>query len=60
MDFEAACAQLGSAELGAVAQAEGIVWGFIKGYPFWPVSAGTPAPRAPAPNRRCRWRCQVV
>lgn len=38
VDFEAACAQLRSSQLAAVAEGEGIVWGQIKGYPFWPVS----------------------
>lgn len=37
MDFEAACAQLKTEQLGAVAASEGIVWGQIKGFPFWPV-----------------------
>ena len=32
------CAQLG--KLGAVAASAGVVWGQVKGYPFWPVRAG--------------------
>lgn len=38
-DFDAACAQLRTDQLGAVAAGEGIVWGQIKGFPFWPVRA---------------------
>ena len=38
MSFEAMCAQLG--KLGAVAASAGVVWGQVKGYPFWPVRAG--------------------
>ena len=37
MDFDAVCKSLASVELGAVADAEGVVWGQIKGYPHWPV-----------------------
>lgn len=37
MDFEAVCAALRAPQLGAVAEGEGIVWGQIKGFPFWPV-----------------------
>jgi hypothetical protein len=37
-DYEAVCAQLSTPELGAVAQSENIVWGQLKGYPYWPVS----------------------
>ncbi|PSC72083.1 histone H3 Lys 36 methyltransferase ASH1 isoform A [Micractinium conductrix] len=36
MDFDAVCKSLASVELGAVADAEGVVWGQIKGYPHWP------------------------
>lgn len=37
MSFEAICAQLG--KLGDVAASAGVVWGQVKGYPFWPVRA---------------------
>lgn len=39
-DFDAVCARLRSKELCAVAASEGVVWGQIKGYPFWPVRLG--------------------
>lgn len=45
LNFEAVCAQLSSAELGAVAASEGVVWGQIKGYPFWPAQV-IPSDRA--------------
>ena len=64
MDFEAVCAQLAGDELGAVAQGAGIVWGQVKGYPFWPVSVrgegpckGYPPPPTQVADRECAARC---
>ncbi len=49
MSFEAICAQLG--KLGDVAASAGVVWGQVKGYPFWPVRAG--CSRAGLAGSRC-------